>query len=661
MMKNRPLPVLVASLIIMIATLAPAMADTASVERVEKGNLVLEGIPEIPERISSRLRQYQNVRSAGFSGWHPSGRGILVSTRFGETSQVHWVGQPGGSRQQITFFDEPVNGAVINPDPEVNGFIFGKDVGGSEFFQLFFFDLKTGHYRMLTDGKSRNGAAVWSRAGDRFAFYTTRRNGKDWDIHVAGIQGASKAVLEDKGTWVPIEWSYDDKKLLVLRYVSANESYPYVLDLISKELLPLNTSKKKIAYGSTAFSPDGKGIYFTSDEGSEFKTLRYFTLADGTVRDVTESSKWDVESLTLSEDGKYLVYTINEDGIETLHLMDLASGKDLPVPEIPAGVMAGIEFSPDGKQLGIYLNSSRSPGDVYSFEIGSRSLTRWTQSEVGGLDTSTFVGAELIRFPTFDKEEGKPRTIPAFYYRPEGKGPFPVIINIHGGPEGQARPVFSSSLQASINELGAAVIRPNVRGSAGYGKSYLKLDNGFKREDSVKDIGALLDWIETRPELDSERVVVSGGSYGGYMVLASMVHYSDRLRAGVDVVGISNFVTFLTNTKEYRRDLRRVEYGDERDSEMRAFLERISPTNNVKKITKPLLVAQGLNDPRVPATESEQMVAEIRKNGGDVWYMLAKDEGHGFRKKVNRDYYSNASMLFLERMLAEESASTQGE
>ena len=333
--------------------------------------------------------------------------------------------------------------------------------------------------------------------------------------------------------------------------------------------------------------------------------------------------------------------------------------KKLPVPEIPAGIMAGIEFSPDDTQLGLYLNSSLSPGDVYSFDVGSKSLTRWTQSEVGGLDTSTFVSAELVRYPTFDEVDGKPRKIPALYYRPKGRGPFPVIINIHGGPEGQARPVFRSAIQAWVNELGAAVIRPNVRGSSGYGKSYLKLDNGFKREESVRDIGALLDWIETQPELDSDRVVVYGGSYGGYMVLASMVHYSDRLRAGVDVVGISNFVTFLANTKEYRRDLRRVEYGDERDSEMRAFLERISPANNVDKITRPLLVVQGLNDPRVPASESKQMVEQMRKNGGDVWYLLAKDEGHGFRKKVNRDYYLNVSILFLERMLAEDAASAR--
>jgi dipeptidyl aminopeptidase/acylaminoacyl peptidase len=229
-----------------------------------------------------------------------------------------------------------------------------------------------------------------------------------------------------------------------------------------------------------------------------------------------------------------------------------------------------------------------------------------------------------------------------------------VVIQIHGGPEGQSRPTFSSTYQYWVNELGIAVIRPNVRGSDGYGKTYLNLDNGFKREDSVKDIGALLDWIETQPDLDSDRVMVFGGSYGGYMVLASLVHYNERLAGGINIVGISNFVTFLKNTMDYRRDLRRVEYGDERDPEMFEFLQRISPNNNAEKITKPLFIIQGLNDPRVPASEAEQMLQAVRSNGGNPWYLLAKDEGHGFRKKSNRDYMTEAIVLFLEeRLLAE--------
>jgi dipeptidyl aminopeptidase/acylaminoacyl peptidase len=325
-----------------------------------------------------------------------------------------------------------------------------------------------------------------------------------------------------------------------------------------------------------------------------------------------------------------------------------------PLPALPIGVISTFDFSPDGKRLALTINTATSPSDVYVVDIAQRTLTQWTASEVGGLDSSRFIAPTLVRYPTFDQVDGKPRTIPAFYYRPEGDGPFPVVINIHGGPEAQAFPAFNPTIQFLLREMKVAVLVPNVRGSAGYGKTYLQLDNGVLREDSVKDIGALLDWIAAQPELDEDRVGVSGGSYGGYMVLASMTHYNDRLRAGVDVVGISDFGTFLKNTESYRRDLRRAEYGDERDPAIRAFHDKIAPLNNAGRITRPLFVAQGLNDPRVPFTEAEQIVSKVRDNRGDVWYLLFKDEGHGFAKKPNVDLFGAASMMFWQKHLLEE-------
>jgi dipeptidyl aminopeptidase/acylaminoacyl peptidase len=275
---------------------------------------------------------------------------------------------------------------------------------------------------------------------------------------------------------------------------------------------------------------------------------------------------------------------------------------------------------------------------------------RWTESEIGPIDGSRLVAPTLVRYPTFDQVAGRPRQIPAWLYKPAGAGPHPVLVSIHGGPEGQSKPSFSINIQQWAAELGYAVIQPNVRGSTGYGKTYVALDNGMKREDSVKDIGALLDWIATQPDLDAKRIVLIGGSYGGYMVLASMTHYNDRLRGAVDIVGISNFVTFLESTAEYRRDLRRPEYGDERDPKMREFLQQISPLNNAGRITKPMLVVQGQNDPRVPVTESEQLVAQIRANGGEVWYLVGLNEGHGFAKRDNIDYYQWAVAMFLEKL-----------
>jgi len=339
-----------------------------------------------------------------------------------------------------------------------------------------------------------------------------------------------------------------------------------------------------------------------------------------------------------------------------LYLLDTTTRQYETVDNIPTGLIFGLQFSPDDTKLAMTLNTAKTPSDTFVLQIGTGPLTygglrRWTHSEVGGLDTSKFRSPTLVSYPTFDKVDGKDRQIPAWVYKPQGKGPFPVVVSIHGGPEGQSRPSFSSTYQMWMEKLGVAIVVPNVRGSSGYGKSYLALDNGFKREDSVRDIGALLDWIGTQSDLDADRIAVFGGSYGGYMVLASSVHYSDKLKAAVDIVGISNFVTFLENTQDYRRDLRRVEYGDEREPAMRAHLEKISPLNNVEKIKIPMFIVQGENDPRVPVTESKQVVAALRKQGETVWFMNALNEGHGYRKKENRDVYQQATVLFLKEHL----------
>ena len=624
----------------------------SQVERKEVGNLVMENIPEIPQQLKDRIFQYQNTRSASLQDWLHDG-GILISTRFGETAQFHKVSKPGAYREQITFFNEPVSGATLCPDKNKNVFLFTKDVGGGEFYQIFSYDLDKASYKMLTDGKSSNGGVNWNNKGAKFAYFSTKRNGTDWDIYIADLKNPENAemVLSEGGSWGAGDWAPDDKSIIVGKYVSANESYYYTLDLTSKKLEQINPSSEKIAYGGAVYSKDGKGIFITSDENSEFQRLRYYDLKTKKFTILTSDINWDVESFTLTEDGDKLAFTVNEDGMSKLYLLDTKTMKYSAVPNIPVGQVYGLSFHPDGKKLAMVLNTPQSSGDVYVMDLTNYSLERWTFSEVGGLNTSNFVVPELIHFPTFDQVDGKPRMIPAFITKPKGKGPFPVVIDIHGGPEGQAQPYFNPIVQYYVNEMGIAVIEPNVRGSSGYGKSFLQLDNGFKREESVQDIGKLLDWIATQPDLDAKRVAVTGGSYGGYMVLASMTHFNDRLKCAVDIVGISNFVTFLTNTQDYRRDLRRVEYGDERDPKMNEFLQKISPTTNAHKITKPLFVVQGLNDPRVPYTEAEQIVDIVRKNSGEVWYLLAKDEGHGFRKKTNRDFYIWSEVLFLEKYL----------
>jgi dipeptidyl aminopeptidase/acylaminoacyl peptidase len=638
-----------------ISLLLAAWQLQAQVEKKEVGNLIVEGVPEIPASVIERMNQYQNTRGASFSGWSPDGKTILISTRFAETSQIHVVDHPGGARKQITFFKEPVGGASYCPDASYKGFMFSKDIGGNEFSQLFWFDIATGKYEMISDGgRSQNSLSAWSNKGDQFIVVSTRRNGKDYDLYLSSMKNPKEAklVLQREGSWSALDWSPDDKKVLVANYISANKSFLHILDLESGKLEQINPSQEEIAYGSALWTADGKGIFVVNDQGGEFSVLKYYDIVSKKFTAITSSIPWDVNGIAVNKNRSTLVFDTNENGVARLYQLNTATLKYTAIPGIPTGVVGGIEFHPDGKQLGLVINTPQTPSDVFSIDLATNKLTQWTFSEVGGLNTSTFVVPSLVEYETFDKVDGKARKIPAFYYKPaSASGKIPVIISIHGGPEGQSVPVFSPFISYLTKELGIAVLSPNVRGSSGYGKTFLKLDNGFKREESVKDIGALLDWIAKQPELDASRVAVWGGSYGGYMVLASMTNFNDRIKCGIDVVGISNFVTFLQNTEDYRKDLRRVEYGDERDPKMKEYLLKISPANNVDKITKPLFIIQGLNDPRVPASESEQMKQNMRNKGRNVWYMLAKDEGHGFRKKPNVDYMQWSVVMFLQQNL----------
>jgi len=625
-------------------------------KKKEVGNLVMEEVPDIPDSIVERMNQYQSIRSAAFSDWDPTTSGMLVSTRFAETSQIHYVANPGGARQQITFFREPVSGGAFCPQPGKRLFLFSMDVGGGEFYQLYTFDMNTGKYQMLTDGKSRNTGGPWSYDGKLYAFSSTKRNGKDTDIYVMQTDnlGDARLLLQVDGSWNAMDWSADNSRLLIQQQISIEETHVYVLDAATGAKEPMVPSQeKKVFYGGARWSKDGKSIYYTSDENGEFRQLIKMDWPARTTMVLTANISWDVVGFTISPDGKWIAFVTNEGGISKLRLMDTKSHKEVTIPAPPVGLIGGMKFNLSSELFALTINLSNSPGDVYTLDLRKKAYNRWTFSEVGGLNPDVFVTPELIEYPTFDTVNGKPRMVPAFYYTPKVKSqkPFPVIINIHGGPEGQALPIFNPIVQYWVNELGCAVLLPNVRGSTGYGKTYVGLDNGYKRGEPVKDIGKLLDWIAARPELDKDRVAVYGGSYGGYMVLSSMFNFNDRIKCGVDIVGISNYVTFLESTQEYRRDLRRVEYGDEREPKMREFLNAISPTTNAHKITKPLFVVQGLNDPRVPVTEAEQIVRTVRSNGNKTWYLLAKDEGHGFQKKVNRDFFNNATVLFFNEFL----------
>jgi dienelactone hydrolase len=576
---------------------------------------------------------------------------MIISTRFGNVPQLHLVSMAMGVRKQITFFEDPLGNAIYEPE-NGNYFLFTKDIGGNEFGQIFRYDMADGKVTMLTDGgRSQNGGIVWNRLKNNghILYSSTKGNGTDRDFYMMDPLHPEKEFMfmQNKGGgWGISDWAGDF--VLITQSISANESrlWLYLMGPEPKMLLT-DTTEKSVWYGQPRLVNAAKKMYFITDKGSEFKRLASMDLITRRITYLT-TIPWDIEGYDITKDEKKVVFVTNEAGESKMYILNTADGSYKPVVSLPSGVYSNPTIHQNGRDVSVSINSARSATDIYVLDLLSGKSERWTESELGGLVAAELPVPKTIHWKSFDGLD-----ISGFYYpaakRFEGKRP--VIINIHGGPEGQSRPVFQGANNYFMNEMGAVMIYPNVRGSTGYGKTFLAMDNGMKREESVKDIGALLDWIEKQPELDASRIMVTGGSYGGYMTLAVATHYNDRIRCGLDVVGISNFNTFLKNTEGYRRDLRRVEYGDERDSAMHTFLETISPLNNAYKITKPLFIVQGGNDPRVPRTEAEQMAKKVRENGSTVWYLEASDEGHGFRKKNNADFQRLATILFIRQFL----------
>jgi dipeptidyl aminopeptidase/acylaminoacyl peptidase len=635
-----------------LASTAASPAFAAENDPYRPPAMDVSGVPAVPKALMDQLRQYQSVRNAGFRGWAPDGKGILIQTQFGNTTQLHRVYEPGGRREQMTFLDEPTDGTFLKGTKD-GTLLLQLSVGGNENNQLLRYDRDEGRVILLTDGVSRHSVGPQAEDGSFLIISHNARNKRDMDLFRLDPRNPAspeKLMEVENELWDPQDLSLDGKKLLMIKYVSINESYPAVFDMATKKRTPIPPPKDapaKVAFGQLAFAPDGKTAYVTCDAKSEFQELAAVDLGTFEYKAwLTSDIKWNVDGIEVDSKSGNVAFTVNNDGASDLYLIEGGKRRKL---ETPLGIIESLKFSDDGAKLGFTLSKPNAPADAHSITLKDGSLTRWTFSEVGGLNPDRFIVPERVQFPSFDG-----RNVPAYVFKPKSateKTPAPVLINIHGGPESQYRPFFTGFDQLLLNELGIAVIRPNVRGSDGYGKTYLQLDNAEKREDSVKDIGALLDWIAKQPDLDKNHVAVYGGSYGGYMVLASLTHFPDRIKAGVDVVGIANFVTFLKNTSEYRRDLRRAEYGDERDPEMMKVFERINPTNNAHKIRSALMVAHGKNDPRVPFSEAELIAPLVRKNNAPVWTVYADNEGHGFAKRDNRDYVTAVTAMFLKEFL----------
>jgi len=625
-----------------------AQQDAASYQPAS--TLVLEHIPPIPMSIVEKASPYTESRAAALLDWVPGQRSMLINTRFGATPQVHKVLQPMGARTQLTFFPDRVAGAKYPPH-DASWTLLTKDVGGNEFYQFYKMDAATGAITLITDGKSRNQTPVFRPDGHAIAYTSTRRNGNDVDMWMEDplAPESAKMLAQFAGGGISVEdWSVDGKLIAVVDFRSINDSTVYLVDAAGGEKRAITPSGAMVSWTNPQFAKDGQGLFVITDKDSEFLRLCRLSLDGKLGRCLSNAIKWDVEGYSLSDDGQPVAFATDEDGVGKLHIVSLKDGKELATPALSSGVVDGLKFRHESHEFAFNMTTPTQPDDVYSVNADSGKLERWTASETGGVQLKTAQAPKLIHWKAADEV-----TISGFMYPANGRfqGPRPVMISIHGGPEGQSRPTFAGAANFYTEELGITVIEPNVRGSTGYGKAYTMLDNGMKRQDSAHDIGALLDWIAAQPELDKDRVVVAGGSYGGFMTLSVATQYDARIKCTVEIVGISNLRTFLEHTSGYRRDLRRAEYGDEREPAMREFMEKTAPANMTQNVTKPMFMIVGFNDPRVPIAESGRFRAKLEAQHTPVWFLMAKDEGHGFAKKPNRDFQFYATIAFLQANL----------
>lgn len=640
-----------------VVSAAPGLAQGAEEPTVLFPPLSLEttNIPEIPLEVALRLQQFREIGSTKFLDWAPDNRTLLVSSHFEETAQLQYLSRPGKNPVQITQSLDPIESGMFRPGS--GDILFSRDIEGTEDFDLYLVTASNGEVTRVTEGGGRNIFPVFSLDGAWLAWSHADEGLADYRIMLAPVSDVTRqrVVHQSTGYWIPTDFSPDGKSLILQNFRARTDAELHIVNVDTGGLIEIDPDAVPRGRSVGKFSPDGTVVYYLTDDETQYNNLYAYDLRRGTRRVLTSDLNHEIDSFDLSPDGGLIVLSCNEGGASQLRLIRTGAGNaSRPVPSLKGGVVTRMAFSPNSKRIAFSYSTSRSPENVFVFNVGRKRLTRWSSTDLNNLKPRDFSEPQAFTYPTFDKVGDARRTIPAYVYRPRGPGPHPVIVFLHGGPAWQFRPRFNSIFQYWVNDLDIAIIAPNVRGSIGYGRAYEQLDNDRKRDGGVRDVGALLDWIDDQKDLDSNRVAVYGASYGGYMSLAAMMTYNDRLSGGVEMSGISNLVTFLENTAVWRRDLRRREYGDERDPEMRAWLEARAPVNHPDKFIKPMFIIHGRNDTRVPVSEAMQMYDGVRAQGGNPWLIIANDEGHGFKRKSNSDFTDAAVAVFFRTLLQKE-------
>ena len=613
-------------------------------------NLEVVGVPPVPASLVSDVAPYTQTYGLPLAGWDPVKREIWLKG----LSSVTWISKvksPGTSPETSSIYIQSPGIYDVYFQPQYKYLAYTKDTDGNETFQLYMYEINGGDSKQLSDGKSRNTEPVWSNAGDQIVYSSSPLGADGVNLRVLNPfqPKTDRLLVQSSGSYLKaFAWSPDDKQVVFCDFLSNTASTLWLIEVSSgnKVLLSPRTDEVEF-YDYPQFTKDGKGVLVLTDHDSDVRRIARIDLTSHKFTYVPSGSRWDVDEFQVSPDGKTIVFTTNEDGISRLHLFDVITSKEILAPATPLGVISDLKWHSNSTDLAFNFKSPRAANDVYAISLQTGKAELWAKSVANGVDPEKFALPELIHWSSFDK-----CNLSGFLYRPPVRftGKRPVIIDIHGGPEEQYRPTFGYEHNYFLNELGVVKIYPNVRGSSGYGKKFLQLDNGLRREDAIKDIGALLDWIKTQPDLDADRVMVEGASYGGYLALSTAYVYSDRIRGAISDSGISNLATFVERTEGWRRGLQRSEFGDERDRKMKEFMERVAPVNNASKIKKPLLMIQGQNDPRVPVTEMTKLVGATKERI-PVWYVLAKNEGHGFTQLNNRNYRLYATILFVKEFL----------
>ena len=623
-------------------------------------SITTEGVPPIPQSVADGLARYAQFRQAQLMAWHPTKRQILMTTNLGSGTQLYLVDGPLRFRRQLTWFDRgvPVWASVAFDPSDPDGVFFQFDPDGGELRSLYRYDLVTGLTTLVTTSKTRY-QHVFARQGKWVAFDSAERNGKDRDLYVmlATDPATKRRVIEAEGNWSPQDWTPDGSTILVNEVFANAETYLWRVDVKTGERTAITPrGGEKAAWYNARFSADGRKVYALSDRlGGDYRIWRCdvakcvwtAVTPDGLRIDYPPSG--GTGGFELSPDGTSIAAVADKGSSTELVVIDLSTLKPRVLPLPMAGAVTQLRWRPGSREIGFNLGTFKAQGDVYSIDASLGTLTRWTSSEAS-FNADVLPVPELVEWNSFD---GTP--ISGVLYRPPSRfsGPRPVLVNIHGGPDDKERTRWQGRSNYLLNEMGIAIVFPNVRGSLGFGRKFAQMDDGRGREGAIKDIGALLDWIGTRQDLDRSRVMLTGASYGGWLALEAGIHYNDRIRGIIAGAGITDFTTYLETTDAARQGNRRQEFGDERDPQVREFLKSISPVTRAADMKKPTFILHPAKDIRVPVGQARELRDALKKNNATVWYAEFADASHDNfpSTAANGNWMLNAWIVFIQSFL----------